>query len=309
VRLLTVILNWRTAPMTIRAAEAVLPQLRPGDALTIVDNDSGDGSFEAISAAMGDRARVIQAGRNGGFGAGNNVGIRAGMPNGSRPDLVFIQNSDAFPDPGAVDALRNHLLAHHEAGFAGSYIHGPDGEPHLTTFRFPSVASEFEGQARFGPITRALAGSVVPVPTPERSGRVDWLAGAALMMREEVLREIGLFDETFFLYFEETDLCLRAARAGWETHFVRESSVEHIGSVSTGMKDWERVPEYWYDSRRHYFAKNHGVGGAAAAMAAHVAGGLVHRARRGLAGRRADDPKGYLRRLVTHGLGRRPARS
>jgi N-acetylglucosaminyl-diphospho-decaprenol L-rhamnosyltransferase len=131
---------------------------------------------------------------------------------------------------------------------------------------------------------------------------VDWVPGASLMMRRSVLDRIGLFDEDFFLYFEETDLCLRAARAGFETHFVRESSVTHIRAVSTGMKTWARVPDYWYDSRLRYFTKNHGHARAAAATTAHLAGGLLHRLRMSLMGKRAVDPPGFLRRLAAHHL-------
>ena len=88
---------------------------------------------------------------------------------------------------------------------------------------------------------------------------VDWLAGASLMIRRQVLDEIGLFDERYFLYFEETDLCLRAQRAGWTSRYVKESRIMHIGSVSTGMKTWKRMPGYWFDSRLRYFTKNHGA--------------------------------------------------
>jgi len=305
-RVLVVILNWRTADMTLRAAEAALAAMEGIEGgITIVDNDSGDGSFERLrdaAAARGrGRVRVLQSGRNGGFGAGNNVGIRAGLPDG-RPDFVYIQNSDAFPDPGAIRALRDHLLAHPHAGFAGSHIRGPDGAPHLTTFRFPSALGELEGAARIGPLSRLLRRHAVPVPVPGHSRPVDWLAGASLMMRMDALDRIGLFDERFFLYYEETDLCLRLARAGQEVHFVRESEVVHIGSVSTGMKDWAEVPGYWFDSRWHYFVKNHGKAGALAATAAQVAGGVLHRLRAFATGARPGDPPKFLRTLVAHDL-------
>ncbi|KAA8607602.1 glycosyltransferase family 2 protein, partial [Salipiger aestuarii] len=296
-RLLIVSLNYRTPQMTLRSAQAALREMEGLDAeLVIVDNDSGDGSFETMQAGLAQpwaaRApiRLIQSGHNGGFGAGNNVGIRAGMADGSRPDYVYLLNSDAFPGPGSIARLLDHLETHPEAGFAGSYIHGEDGAPHITAFRFPSVLSELEGAARFGPISRALAGCKVPLALPERTQRVDWLAGASLMMRDSVLDGIGLFDETFFLYFEETELCLRAARAGHETHYVRDSEVTHIGSVSTGMKRWQRIPGFWLDSRWHYFCKTRGRGYAALATLAHVAGGLLWRLRRGVQRKPAADP-------------------
>lgn len=305
--LLTVVLNYRTADMTLKAVAAALRETKavPGD-VVIVDNDSGDGSEERLRAeveARGWPVRVIQSGRNGGFGAGNNVGIRAGLSGGARPDYVYILNSDAFPGPGAVQRLYEILNQDQTIGFAGSYIHGAEGDPHITAFRFPSIGGELEGAARFGPISRLLRHKRVPLDLPGQTRRVDWLAGASLMMRQDVLDQIGLFDERFFLYFEETDLCLRAARAGWPTLYVRDSEVAHIGSVSTGMKQWTRTPRYWFESRWHYYTKNHGTFYAVAATLAHLAGGLLWRARRVIQRKPPADPPHFLRDMLAHDLG------
>jgi N-acetylglucosaminyl-diphospho-decaprenol L-rhamnosyltransferase len=307
---LTVILNYKTAAMTLQSVSAARVAMAgiKGEVL-VVDNDSQDGSFETLTAQVPPGVRVIQSGHNGGFGAGNNVGIRAGLSDGSRPDYIYVLNSDAFPDVDAIRHLLDTLENNPSAGFAGSYIHGEDGTPHLTTFRFPSIASEFEGAVRFGPISRLLAHRAVPVPIPTVSTPVDWLAGASLLMRRSVLDEIGLFDETFFLYFEETDLCRRAQKAGHKIIFVRESDVTHIGSVSTGMKEWDRVPGYWFDSRWHYFVKNHGRAYAVCATLAHVTGGLLHRLRCLLTGKKPADPPHFLRTLFWHDLGPRPVNS
>jgi N-acetylglucosaminyl-diphospho-decaprenol L-rhamnosyltransferase len=310
-RLLTVILNWRSHEMTLRAAEAALTAQSGLDAaLVIVDNDSGDGSFEALSQAVAARGwelgphplRVVQSGRNGGFGAGNNFGMKLAMPDGRPPDFYYILNSDAFPEPAAIKALYDHLMTHPETGFAGSYIYGEDGTPHRTAFRFPSISSEFEAQIRFGPVSRILQQSIVAQPIPEATQSVDWLAGASLMMRAEVIESIGFFDETFFLYFEETDLCRRAALAGWCTDFVKESRVMHIGSVSTGLREWQRIPQFWLDSRLHYFLKNHGVAYTTAATLALLAGGLLWRARLLIQRKDRGDPPRYLRDLTAHHL-------
>ncbi len=293
-RLLTVLLNWRTAPMTLRAARAGLTAMAevqrafPGARtdMVIVDNDSGDGSFDMLRDAARDNGwteggavRVIQSGHNGGFGAGNNVGIRAGMADGEAPDYVYLLNSDAFPAQDAILMLIRALIADPSAGIAGSYIHGEDGTPHETAFRFPSILSEFEDAARIGPISRALDRHKVPLPMPTRTMAVDWVAGASMMIRRDVLDRIGLFDEAFFLYFEETDLCRRAARAGFRTLYVPESRVAHIGSVSTGMKSRARVPSYWFDSRLHYFTKSHGTAYAMGCTFAQLLGGVLHRLR------------------------------
>lgn len=303
-----IILNWRTAEMTLRAAQFARTAMEGIEgAITIVDNDSQDGSFETISEAAQSwpRVRVLQAGRNGGYGAGNNVGIRAGLPDGSKPDFVYILNSDAFPAPDAIRALVNHLEAHPDTAFAGSYIHGEDGAPHSTAFRFPSIASEFEGAAKTGPISKLLKNAIVAPDLPTETARVEWLAGASVLMRQSVLDQIGLFDETFFLYFEETDLFRRAARAGWHADFVVESRVMHLGSVSTGMKEWQRVPSYWFASRRYYFEKNHGRIYACGATLAHIAGLGVYGVRVLLQRKKPHTPPHFLRDLVRHSVGTR----
>jgi len=248
------------------------------------------------------RVRVLQSGTNGGFGAGNNFGIRAGLCDGTKPDYVYILNSDAFPAKDAIRKLIAQLETDQTAGLAGSYIHGEDGDTHLTTFRFPSVLGEFEGAINFGPISQLLRNNIVRIETPQTTFTVDWLAGASLLIRQSVLEQVGLFDENFFLYFEETDLSRRAKRAGFKTVFVRESEVAHIGSASTGMKTWDRVPDYWFDSRFYYFTKNHGTVYAAGATIAHLAGGFFHWLRCLLTRKSRNKAPYFLTTMARHDL-------
>jgi N-acetylglucosaminyl-diphospho-decaprenol L-rhamnosyltransferase len=305
--LLTALLNFRTAEMTLQALEVAVREMEGIDGvINVVDNHSGDGSYEkirdAVQARGWTRVRVIASDHNGGFGAGNNIAIRAGLPDGSAPDFVYLLNSDAFPEPGAVRALLDYMVAHPKVGFSGSRIHGQDGGHHQTAFRFPTIQSEFESAACTGPVSRLLKKYIVALPPPEHTQQVDWVAGASLMMRHDMLEQIGLFDERFFLYFEETDLCLRARRAGWNTAYVLESRVMHIGSVSTGMKSWKRMPGYWFDSRLWYYTKNHGAFYAALATLSFVAGSAILRARRAIARKPVEGPDRFLSDLVSHAL-------
>lgn len=304
---LTVILNYRTPAMALRAVEAALREMDGlAGAVTVVDNDSGDGSFELLSQAVADRGwdrvRVLQAGRNGGYGAGNNFGIRQGLPDGSAPDFVYILNSDAFPESGAIRVLLDYLQTHPRVGFAGSRIHGEDGAYHQSAFRFPTAFSEFESAAATGPISRLLSRYIVPLPEPKQPLVVDWMAGASLMVRHQVLEQTQGFDERFFLYFEETDLCLRAQRMGWASVYLPESRIMHIGSVSTGMKTWKRMPPFWFDSRLWYFTKNHGVPYAAVATAAYLAGAAISGFRQMVGNRAASGPKHFTGDLISHAL-------
>lgn len=309
-RILTILLNYRTPEMTLRAAEAALAEMEelPGE-LLIIDNGSDDGSFEQIrteAEARGwlnsGRLRLLASEVNGGFGAGMNLGMQAGLSDGSAPAFYYLLNSDAFVQGETIRRLRDFLLDAPGAGLVGSYVQGTDGTPHRTAFRFPSIAGEFEASVCTGVITRLLQHRVVAMEIPQQETQVDWTAGASLMIRREVIQEIGGFDERFFLYFEETDLCRRAAKAGWRTHYLPASRVDHEGSASTGMKRWERTPTYWFDSRRHYFTKTHGRAYALMATLALVCGRLLYALRCMLSRRKRPGPPHFLRDLLMHEL-------
>lgn len=307
---LTIILNYRTPELALKSAAAAMREMTGvSGEIVIIDNDSQDDSFSLISDAVADpgwnrggRVRVVQSGHNGGYGAGNNLAMRACLTTGEQPDFYYLLNSDAFPEPGAIARLRDFMIAYPRAGMAGSHVRGVNGEPHQTAFRFPSVAGEFEGAARTGFISRLLAKSIIPLPIPQTDTQVDWTAGVSLMLRRQMLDEIGLFDEDFFLYFEETELCHRAAKAGWRTHFVPSSEVVHVGSASTGMKTWSRTPGYWFDSRLHYYTKTRGPAYAALATLARIGGSLIWRVRRLNPNLPQGDPPMFLRDLVAHSL-------
>jgi GT2 family glycosyltransferase len=129
-----------------------------------------------------------------------------------------------------------------------------------------------------------------------------------MMIRREVFEEAGLFDETFFLYFEETDFCRRARAHGYKTYYVRGSAVAHIGGASTGIKDGRtkrRMPSYWFDSRRHYFRKNHGGAYLALSDVLFTLGFSFWRLRRKLQNKPDDDPPYLLGDFIRHTLGTR----
>jgi GT2 family glycosyltransferase len=306
-KLLVVIVNYKTALLALRAAEAALADVRAlGGAIAIVDNDSGDGSLATLrdgiaSGRFGSTVEVIAAEKNGGFGYGNNVAIRRALASSDPPQYVYLLNPDAMPDPGAIRTLVEFLDAHPEVGIAGSHIHNPDGSTHVSAFRFPSPIGELEGTLRLGLATKLFdRWSVWNLPCDE-TARVDWVSGASTMIRRDVLDQVGLFDENFFLYFEETDLCRRAAEAGWQTWFVHEASVEHEVGVATGIKDTKRrTPPYWFASRRYYFLKQGGRGELWLANLLWMAGFSLWRLRRRLQAKPDPDPPQMLADFVRH---------
>jgi GT2 family glycosyltransferase len=313
-RILAIVVNYRTAHMTLNAVRSLLAALEelPGAEVVIVDNDSRDGSFELmteVTRTFGEVAKtsvhVVASEKNGGFAYGVNVGVRYGLSATSPPDFFYLLNSDAFPDPRAVRELRLVFDRQPRAGIAGSYIYGNDGQPHQTAFRFPTPVSEFERAIRLGIASKVLGRWRVPLPLPDGDREVDWVAGASMMIRREVFEDIGLFDERFFLYYEETDFCLRAKARGWSTYYVRASAVAHIGGASTGIKDGRsnrRMPAYWFDSRRHYFRKNHGDAYLALSDLLFTLGFSLWRMRRKLQSKPDEDPPFLLADFVRHTL-------
>jgi GT2 family glycosyltransferase len=314
-KLLTVIVNYKTPEMTLASLEATLRELQRiagGWKIAVVDNDSPDGSFDKLYQAVvaqqqanqpgWERVEVIAASSNGGYGAGNNIAIRRALTSDDPPEYIYVLNSDAFPAQHAITHLMAYLDHHPQVGIVGSYLYGADGQPQTSAFRFPSIGSEFEDTIRLGVISRLLKNYIVPLGVPECTRQVDWVVGASMMLRRRVIEDVGLFDETFFLYFEETELCRRALLAGWSTVHVRESTVMHIGSATTGMARWQKIPEYWFDSRRHYFLKNHGSVYFWTATSARLLGTGLWQLRCRLQGKEDSGPSGQIGQLVRHSI-------
>lgn len=286
-----IIVNYRSAELTLRAlasleAESRAPELSLR--AVVVENDSGDEARLREGIARFPFAELVVSPENGGFGAGNNCGLRALLARGARPRYVHFLNPDTVAREGAVLALVRFLEEHVRAGAAGGQFEDEDGTPWRVAFRFPTPLGELEGGACIGPLSRLLARYQVALSLGDQPTQVDWLSGASIMMRCEVLETLGGFDERYFLYFEETDLCLRIKSAGWQIWYVPESRIMHVRGQSTGVtvrtKKPKPLPRYWYESRRRYFAKNHGYAYAALADLAYLAGNAVGSVRHALEG-------------------------
>jgi GT2 family glycosyltransferase len=281
----------------------------PGARAVVVENGSGDDSAAQLEAGLrredlGDVAELRVSPRNTGFAGGINFALAGEPADRPLPDLVYLLNSDAFAAPGSLRALVEFLRAHPEVGICGSYIHGTDGVPHHTAFRFPTLLGEFIDRVPLWPFTRLLLRYATALGLPEVPTRVDWLAGASMLIRREVFDAIGRFDDGFFLYYEETDFCRRAADAGFETWYVPASRVAHLGSKSTGFQNLANPrPAYWFESRRRYFRKHHGGLYLAAANFAWVTSFLLGRLRGRIKGIPERDPPNLFRDFLRHNFG------
>jgi GT2 family glycosyltransferase len=254
---------------------ACLDSLRGVDAeVVVLDNASEDGSVEAVRQRF-PHVRVIAQRHRAGFGANQNTVIRA-----TSGRYVYVLNPDTTSEHWGIGSMVAYLDANPRVAVLGPRLTYPDRRQQDSAWRFPSPAV-----AALGLLTLGRAG------VNQSRGRtvrdVDWVTGAAVLLRREALDDVGLFDEGFFMYAEETDLCRRLRRAGWQVHYFPGVTVVHHESQATVGAPERRINEMWR-SRHRYWAKHHSVAGARTAALLTGAQYALHAV---VAGRRLrEDP-------------------
>jgi N-acetylglucosaminyl-diphospho-decaprenol L-rhamnosyltransferase len=297
---LVVIVNYRTG---------ALVKANPGTRVAVVDNCSPDDSADVIARTIEEQgwsawASLQRSPVNGGFAFGNNYAVRPALAGAAAPAYYWLLNPDTQVRPGALRHLVSFLCERPSVGIAGSSLEDENGVWWPIAFRFPSLRSELESGLRLGFVTRCLSKWTVARRMTKQPARVDWLPGASMMVKREVFESVGLMDEQYFLYFEETDYCLQAQQAGWECWYVPASRVMHIAGQSTGVTGTQagmrRLPAYWFDSRRRYFVKNHGRLYAALADIVWIVGFSIWRVRRRIQRKPDMDPPQMLKDMIQH---------
>jgi N-acetylglucosaminyl-diphospho-decaprenol L-rhamnosyltransferase len=243
--------------------------------IVVLDNASEDGSADAVRERF-PGVRVIEQRRRAGFGANHNTVIRE-----TTGRYVFVLNEDTASEDWGFDRMVAHLDANPRVAALGPRLVYPDGRQQASAWRFPSPAI-----AALGLVTLGRAGVVQSTGGQTRD--VDWSMAAALLLRREALDEVGIFDEGFFIYSEETDLCRRLRRAGWRTqYFPAVTVVHHESQFSVGIPE-RRINEMWR-GRHRYWRKHHSAAAAGVAAlctgAQYAARSLVRAGNRDFAGR------------------------
>ncbi|SDK93191.1 glycosyltransferase family 2 protein [Aliiruegeria lutimaris] len=300
-----IVVNYGTATMALAAVDSVLtspPGARDVE-VHLVDNAS-PGTDAAILAdeiearGWGGRVRLHLERENRGFGSGNNVVLHDLSRREDPPDLVFLLNPDAKLSNNALNILADFMHAHSKAGAAGARLIDTDGAPSTAAFRFPSIAGEFAEAANFGPITRMLKRWRIPMEPEQETGPVDWVTGAAVMLRFTALQQVGFFDPGYFLYYEEVDLMRRLNKSGWQCWHVAEAEVIHVEGAATALRGSEiglrRRPEYWYASRRLYSFRSLGRIGAIANGCVVILGAGLNHVHSRLRGRKPWLPERFI---------------
>ena len=254
-----IIVNWNDRENLRIALDSVLalPEVKndPNFARIVVsDNGSSDGSVPFLRQAYGDRVTVIENGENLGFGAGVNRALEQ-----THAPYVFLLNPDATVASGALEELVHFMEEHPHAAMAGPKIFQSDGSVAESCGEFDTWPGAFLRSSAWGewPFLRRYANGARLRSWDYSSARkVDLVIGAAMLLRRSTLREIGAFDERYFMYHEEVDLAKRIADAGYETWFVPSACATHIGQGSSRGRSVEGLKQR---SRRKYWIKHHGI--------------------------------------------------
>jgi N-acetylglucosaminyl-diphospho-decaprenol L-rhamnosyltransferase len=250
--------------------------------VTVLDNASEDGSADAVRERF-PAVRLIAQRFRAGFGANHNTVIRA-----TTGRYVYVLNEDTTSDDWGFARIVAYMDANPRVAAAGPRLVYPDGRHQDSAWRFPTPLVSSLGLVTLGKVG-------VKQSTGGGPRAVDWVMGAALFLRREALDDVGLFDEGFFIYSEEVDLCVRLRRAGWEVHYFPGAEVVHHESqFSAGIPE-RRINELWR-SRHRYWRKHHSAAGARVAA---LSTGAQYALRAGLAAALRRDA-GFGTRMRLH---------
>jgi N-acetylglucosaminyl-diphospho-decaprenol L-rhamnosyltransferase len=228
--------------------DCVLTLLEEGAAPVVVVENGSAGSVPRALASLLDGEKgppvvVVSPGKNLGYGAGMNRGLAVLSGLSPAPPWVLVANPDLRLHPGAIGALRAVLEAYPAWALVGPRIHADDGGVYPSVRRFPSFldAAGHALLALFNPENRFTQRYNPGVPEGLDAVEADWISGSCFLARRSAVEELGGFDEAYFMYAEDMDLCWRAHRAGWGIGFAGAADVTHIQGVSTARHPYKMM--------------------------------------------------------------------
>ncbi len=250
-----VIVNYKTFDLTVQCVNSLLTQAITEPAnIVVVDNDSPDGSGARLKAAFADRGvRVILSGRNGGFGAGVNIGVGA-----LGTDLVLVLNPDTYFQRNNVNVIRHLFDEHPRLGIAGLKLINPDGSLQYSARRFYSLSDIMARRTPLGglpPLKKLVRSHLLKSNWREGPFEADWVMGTGFVLRRSAFEQVGAMDEGYFLYFEEVDLCARMWVNGWKVMAVPEVELVHEHQRHSAAGIWSSSGKTHLRSMARFFEK------------------------------------------------------
>jgi N-acetylglucosaminyl-diphospho-decaprenol L-rhamnosyltransferase len=243
-----VVVTFNALPWIERALESVR-----GYETIVVDHGSTDGTLELVRERFPE-ARLIEQ-ENKGLGGGSNAGMRV-----ASGTYFLLLNSDAWALDDAVERLAAFAGDHPEAAVVGPKLLNPDGSLQRSVRGFPTVwrlATEYLFLRKLAPRSRALNAFYGAGFDHEEVREAEFLMGACLLVRREAADTVGLFDEDFFMFSEETDWCYRFRQAGWKVLFTPEAEFVHVGGATT-RQNWGPMFREQVRGHLRFLAKHRG---------------------------------------------------
>jgi GT2 family glycosyltransferase len=236
----------------LRACLASLERYEPDAQIVVVDHDCDRDAGERLVNAH-PRLVYLPRRENPGFAAGINQA--ATHASGS---LFLIMNPDVQLRAQTVRSLRTWFDRRDDLGIVGGRVREGDGSIQPSARRFPDLSTAFGGRTSWltrvapgNPLTRRnLSASATETA---QASEVDWVTGACMMVRADVFRQLGGFDERFFMYWEDSDLCLRARQAGWKTLYEPAAEVVHLTGRSSRHAPFRTLVAFHVSAFRHYW--------------------------------------------------------
>ncbi|MEW6377851.1 MAG: glycosyltransferase family 2 protein [Thermodesulfobacteriota bacterium] len=245
-----IIVNWNIKDLLMQCLGSIL-QMTQGfkKEIFVVDNGSEDGSPSMVKERFPE-VDLIENSRNLGFARASNQALRV-----SKGRYCLLLNPDTQVKEEAIEKLISFMDAYPKVGVAGAQLLNSDGYKQNSIANFPSLTTEL--------LNKNLLRWLFPdrFPGKERNYsepiEVDSVIGACMMVRKEAMEQVGLLDEDYFLFLEETDWCYRMKKAGWKVYHVPQAEVYHFQGKSA-EKEKKRAKVEYYRSRYHFFKKNRG---------------------------------------------------
>ncbi len=251
-----VIVNWNTRDLLLQTLETLYKETKTVSFETIVvDNGSTDGSAEMVRQEWS-HVTLIASPENLGFAGGNNLGFEV-----SKGRYILLLNSDTIVLPTTLSGMVSLLDAHPEAGCVGCRHLNEDLSLQRSMDTFPSLSNDFLSYTElhrlefFKPF---LLRNFAWWSDHDKVRQIDWVNGACMMVRREVLEQVGGLDEGYFIYAEEIDWCYRIKQAGWDIYFTPKAEIIHLGG-----KAMDRVPDrriiLKYKGQYRFYSKHYSV--------------------------------------------------
>jgi GT2 family glycosyltransferase len=264
IKLAIIVINYRTPKLVIDCLQSLVTEIDFAQhQVVIVDNKSGDDSVEILENAIAENqwqswVQLITSPVNGGFSAGNNLGLKAIEAEG-----YLLLNSDTIVRKDAIKILLKNFDANPKIGIFSPRLEWLDEIPQISCFRYHNPFSELIDGAATSVITKIFNNFNVPLPVSDEPLKPQWTSFACVLIRRKVINDIGLMDEGYFMYYDDVDYCRQAQKAGWQILHLPSARVVHLrggsSSTKTDVKQRKRPASYLYASRSRYYAKFYGI--------------------------------------------------